>query len=88
MDSSRRRQLLQNYLIRYNQDLEREVKSKEGDWGTQSDMRIQHVRYMYMYVYVVSGLEKMVDVYEAKPDFADAETMDSTRRKLSHVRCH
>ena len=33
MDSSRRRQLLQNYLIRYNQDLEREVKSKEGDWG-------------------------------------------------------
>ena len=54
------------------------------------DMRIQHVRYMYMYMYmyVVSGLEKMVDVYEAKPDFADAETMDSTRRKLSHVRCH
>ena len=42
----------------------------------------------YMYMYVVSGLEKMVDVYEAKPDFADAETMDSTRRKLSHVRCH
>ena len=30
INKDRRRQLLQNYLIRYQQDLEREVKSKEG----------------------------------------------------------
>ena len=36
--------------------------------------------------HLVLGLEKMVDVYEAKPGFADAETVESTKRKLSHVR--
>ena len=32
------------------------------------------------------GIEKMVDVYQQRPSYADAATMEDTRNKLAGVR--
>lgn len=60
MEKERRRQVLQNYALHLQQDLEKEYKSREG-------------------------VEKLVEVYQNRPSFADAEAQEDVRQRLGHV---
>jgi len=60
MDKLRRAECLQNYLISIQQDIERDVKGKEG-------------------------VEKLMEVYTNRPNFADAEAQEDARLRLIHI---
>ncbi|KAK2184887.1 hypothetical protein NP493_249g04017 [Ridgeia piscesae] len=60
MEKERRRQVLQNYALHLQQDVEKEYKSREG-------------------------VEKLVEVYQNRPSFADAEAQEDARQRLGHV---
>ena len=37
-------------------------------------------------MYLFTGVQKLVEVYRNKPNFADAEAQEDTKQRLHHVR--
>ena len=123
MDRERRRQALQNYLLYLQQDIEREIKGKEGKYFTcMTSFKFRQARHWFTlihfqtggeialqiysyenvdglctliilmmhfdqsYVFCKSGVEKLMEVYHNRPNFADADAQEDARQRLTHVR--